>query len=102
MSDPNLTGFPNLDPNPEDESTRPMLLQELPRQVQIDHDMAVIRARHARIANAIEIFWGHKDCVEYIEQLILNGGDGDGRARTGFKHEVVAALMNLINLHQVK
>jgi hypothetical protein len=79
-----------------------MGLHELPRQFRIDHNMAVIRAHHERIAKAINIFWGHRDCVEYLQQLILSGGDGDGKARIGFKHEVVAALINLISLHEVR
>ena len=93
--------FPELDNNEADETTRPMPLQELPRQVQIDHEMGIIRAHHARIASAIEMFWGHKDCVEYLQQLILSGGDGVGRARVGFKQEVITALMRLISLHDL-
>jgi hypothetical protein len=102
MPNSKFSGFPNLDHDPEDEATRPMPLHELPRQVQIDDDMALIRSHHARIADAIDMFWGHKDCVEYLEQLILNGSDGGGRTRIGFKKEVIAALMNLITLHQFK
>jgi len=79
-----------------------MTLHELPRQARIDHQMAVIRAHHERIAKAIEMFWGHRDCVEYLQQLILNGGDGVGRARVGFKHEVLAALISLTELHEVQ
>ena len=79
-----------------------MPLEALPRQAQIERDMAIIRAHHERIAKAIDMFWGHKDCVEYLEQLIFSGGDGVGRARIGFKHEVIAAFLNLISLHEVK
>lgn len=102
MPDSNFIDFPSLDQSPEDDETRPMPLEELPRQVQIDHDMAIIRARHERIAKAIDMFWGHKDCVEYLEQLIFSGGEGIGRTRIGFKHEVIAAFLNLISLHEVK
>lgn len=93
---------PEISPDPEDDATRPMALEELPRQAQIDGNMAVIRAHHERIAKAIDLFWGHKDCVEYLEQLILNGGDGFGQTRIGFKQEVIAAFLNLISLHEVK
>ncbi|NDP37752.1 MAG: hypothetical protein GZ093_03245 [Rhodoferax sp.] len=93
--------FPELINNEADETTRPLPIQELPRQFQIDHEMAVIRTHHARIASAIDMFWGHKDCVEYLHQLILNGGDGVGRTRIGFKHEVLAAFMHLITLHDL-
>jgi len=95
--------FPELATDETDDGvTRPMPLQELPRQVRIDKAMTVIRERHARIANAIEMFWGHKDCVEYLQQLILSGGDGVGHARIGFKQDVLAAFMDLISLHEVR
>lgn len=79
-----------------------MSFDELPRLVRIDREMATISAHHERIAKAIKLFWGHRDCVEYIQELILSGGDGFGQARIGFKREVVAAFMNLIELHEVK
>lgn len=93
--------FPEFDSDNSHETTRPLPIRELPRQVQIDHEMEIIRAHHTRIASAIEMFWGHKDCVEYLHQLILSGGDGIGRARVGFKHKVIAAFMHLITLHDL-
>jgi len=102
MSEKKFVGFPDLHHGAEFQATRPMTLHELPRQARIDHQMAVIRAHHERIAKAIEMFWGHRDCVEYLQQLILNGGDGVGRARVGFKHEVLAALISLTELHEVQ
>lgn len=95
------TGFPSLQWEDDDMPTRPMPLHERPIQARIDGEMAVIAEHHIRIALAIEQFWGHRDCVEYMEKLILNGGDGVGKARVGFKSEVVTALINLIALHQV-
>ena len=94
-------GFPTLKWEEEELDTRPMPLHELPRQVGIDNAMALIAKHHERIAKAITIFWGTRDCVEYIEQLILSGGDGLGRTRIGFKPEVVSALMSLISMHQL-
>ncbi len=94
-------GFPTLKWEEEELDTRPMPLHELPRQVGIDNAMALIGKHHERIAKAITIFWGTRDCVEYIEKLVLNGGDGLGRSRIGFKPEVVSALMSLISLHQM-
>jgi hypothetical protein len=102
MSETKSGGFPELSHNHEFQATRPMALQELPRQMRIDQSMDVIRSHHERIAKSIAMFWGHKDCVEYIEQLMMNGGDGDGKARVGFKHDVIAAFLNLIELHDVK
>lgn len=79
-----------------------MALDEFPRQIQIEREMAVIRAHHDRISKAIDVFWGHKDCVEYLQTLILNGGDGFGNARIGFRREVMTALLNLVRLHQIE
>ena len=95
------TGFPPIDFEEEELATRPMPLHELPRQVGIDTAMAVVAKHHARIARAIELFWGTRDCVEYIQKLVMSGGDGFGNARVGFKPEVVAALLSLTALHQV-
>jgi len=95
------TGFPTLQWEDDEQDTRPLPLHELPRQVGIDQAMAIIAQRHERIAKAITVFWGSRDCVEYMEKLVLSGGDGFGNARVGFKPEVVSALMSLISLHQM-
>ncbi|MDO8699452.1 MAG: hypothetical protein Q7J75_03390 [Rhodoferax sp.] len=97
-----FVGFPDLIHEAEEAATRPMPLHEFPRQVRIDHEMALINRQHERIAKAISVFWGHRDCVEYLQNLILSGGDGVGRARIGFKPEILAALINLTNLHEVQ
>lgn len=102
MSEKDFIGFSDPNQDFDFQATRPMSMQELPKQARIDHEMAIINEHHERIAKAINMFWGHRDCVEYMQQLILNGGDGVGKARIGFKHVVVAALMNLIELHEIK
>lgn len=94
--------FPELNFVEEEPMTRRMALQELPRQYQIDSQMAIIRAHHERIAKAIEVYWGYKECVEYLQQLVLNGDDEGGKARVGFKREVLSALINLVSLHELK
>ena len=95
-------GFPTLKWEEEDLSTRPMPLHELPRQVGIDNAMAIVAQHHERIAKGIAVFWGTRDCVEYIQKLVLSGGDGFGHARVGFKPEVVSALLSLTSLHQME
>ena len=85
-------GFPTLKWEEEEMATRPMPLHELP----------IIARHHERIAKAITVFWGTRDCVEYIQKLVLSGGDGFGNARIGFKPEVVSALLSLISLHQME
>lgn len=98
---PQETGFPPIDFVEEELATRPLPLHELPRQVGIDNALGVIEHHHPRIAGAIRMFWGRADCVEYIQQLILSGADNTGKARVGFKPEVLTALMSLTTLHQV-
>ncbi len=78
-----------------------MPLHERPLQARIDIEMAVIAQHHVRIALAIEKFWGHRDCLEYLQSLILSGYK-EGEKRMGFKAEVVDALINLSQLHKVQ
>jgi hypothetical protein len=98
MSNRASVGFPKLFSGPEEGATVPMTLQELPRQVQFDRSLTVISRRHARVAKSIKIFWGHRDCGEYINSLILSGGDGLGNARVGFSPELMTALFDLLRL----
>ncbi len=99
---PQPDGFPILKWEQEEISTRPMPLHELPHQAGVDRALDVIAARHQRIVDAVKAFWGTKDCVPYMEKLIMSGGDGLGHTRVGFKPEVVTALMSLISLHQTE
>jgi hypothetical protein len=94
-------GFPDLNYDEEPVTTRPMGLHEIPVQARIDMQMAIVRRHHERIAKSIDVFWGHRDCVEYLQKLVLSGGDGVGNAKVGFKSEVLAALMSLAELHQI-
>jgi hypothetical protein len=92
-------GFPTLSWEEEDLKTRPMPLHERPLQAQVDVEMALIAQYHVRIALGIESFWGHSDCVEYLQSLILSGYK-EGEKRMGFKPEVLTALMTLVELHR--
>lgn len=94
-------GFPTLKWEEDDMATRPMALHEFPRQVGIDNAIAIVARHNERVAKAITVFWGSADCVDYIEKLVMSGGDGFGNARIGFKPEVVSALLSLISLHQM-
>jgi len=94
------TGFPSLQWEEDELPTRPLPLHERPLQVRVDHELAIVAAHHARIALAVEKFWGHRDCVEYLQKLIMSGGHQDGQSRVGFKSEVLSALINLVALHQ--
>jgi len=77
-----------------------MPLHELPLQARIDMEMAVLAEHHVRIAMAVESFWGHADCVEYLQSLILSGYK-EGQKRMGFKPRVLEALIRLAQLHQL-
>jgi len=97
------TGFPSLQWDDEDMDTRPQPLHEKPLQARIDHEMEIVARFNPRIAKSILTFWGHRDCVEYIQTLILSGGYSDERQlkRVGFKAEVLSALINLAALHKL-
>ena len=83
-------------------ATRPMPLHELPRQVGIDTAMAVIAKHHERIARRDQGCSGAPGTASNTSRSwCMNGGDGFGNARVGFKPEVVSALLSLISLHQV-
>ena len=100
--DTEAAGFPTLDWEEKELATRPMALHEMPRQYRVDREMAVVNEFHPRIAKAILTFWGHNDCVEYIQTLVLKGYDSSGNSRVGFKPEVMSALINLASLHPIK
>ncbi|MDP1999348.1 MAG: hypothetical protein Q8K22_07110 [Rhodoferax sp.] len=103
MSENLPTDFPPLDYAGEDEPTQPAPLEEIPKKIStFEHELTIIRAHHEHIARGIELFWGHRDCIEFLQKLILNGGDGASRTRSGFKHEVVEALLNMIALQEAQ
>ncbi len=93
-----VVGFPSLDWD-DVEETRPMGQHERPLQARIDTQVAVIGARHTRVALAIEKIWGHPECVTYMQDLVLSGYN-DGEKRMGFKPEIVTALLTLVELHK--
>ena len=76
-----------------------MPLHERPLQARVDVEMALIAQYHVRVALAIEAFWGHKDCVDYLQSLVLSGYK-EGEKRLGFKPQVLSSLMTLVELHR--
>lgn len=95
MSDHDSTSSADFDP------TEPVPLDGLNRQAQIDHAFEILRKHHARIADSIQLFWGHPECDEFIQKLVFNADDESVRVRAGFKPEVLEAIMNLSSLHVV-
>lgn len=67
-----------------------------------DAALAVVDLHHQRIASTIRTMWGHKECSEYINQLIMAGGDGMGHSRVGFNQEAVEAMLVLADLHDAE
>lgn len=94
------TGFPSLQWEDDDLPTRPIPMHELPLQTQIDAQMRVISQYHPHIAEGIVKFWGHRDCVNYLQTLMVQGYDSAQRTRMGFKTEVSSALLRLADLHR--
>ncbi len=83
----------------EDLDTRPLPLHERPLQARVDAAMALIAQHHGRIALAIQNFWGHRDCMGYLQDLVLSGYK-EGEKRMGFKPDVLSSLMTLMELHK--
>lgn len=96
-----FSSFPIISYPEEHQLTRPTPLHEQPKQARIDHQLAMIGAQHEHIVRIIRVLWGHKECLDYIKQLVFDGGDGVGRNRIGFRQEVLTALMDLSNLHEM-
>jgi len=86
-------------PQDDFEPTRVLPLTELPLQPRIDADMAAIVGDYHRVALAIAHFWGHPECVPYLQNLIMDGYTEDGQ-RLGFKKEAMRALIDLLTIHQ--
>jgi hypothetical protein len=77
-------------------------LEEIPLQARIDRQMAIICLRHERTAKTIKMFWGRRDCIDYIQTLVLNRGYGSGETRVDFRQEAMAALIALVELHEIQ
>lgn len=92
-------GFPSLSWEEDFLDTRPLPLHERPMQARVDMEMAMVAQYHVRIALAIETFWGHRDCTDYLQTLVLSGYK-EGEKRMGFKPDVLSALMTLAELHK--
>jgi hypothetical protein len=85
-----------------DAITRPMSLEEKTPEQRKNDALAVIEALHPRVALAVRTIWGFKECVAYLNRLVLEGYDGTGRSRVGFNPEVTSALLRLADLHEAQ
>lgn len=92
------TDFPSIEWQEEEASTRPIPVHQTTAGTRRDRHVELIAGRHMRIASAIETMWGHPECTEYIQQLIISGYK-EGERRVGFRNEVLQALLVLGDLH---
>jgi hypothetical protein len=82
--------------------TEPMGLQEKSIEQRTAEALEIVQLHHARVANSIRTMWGHKECVQYINKLVMGGSDNTGHARMGFHQEAVQAMLELANLHEAQ
>jgi hypothetical protein len=86
--------FPSL---PTEDELEARLEAETRRRAEaksIDH-LAVIKQSYPRIAAAIELTWGHRECENYMNKLILN----DRHGRAGFPQPIMDSLLALYRRH---
>ncbi len=105
MPDEDSNAFPEIIHTEVEEEAKPVIretpLHELPKQERIDRQIAIIEQYHPHIAKGLKLMWGYKECIEYMEKLVISGGDGAGKSRVGFRVEVLSALMDLTSLHEI-
>jgi len=92
------SGFP-ASTSPGFLATRPLPLKDIPLMDRRIRQMAIISRQHERIARTIDAFWGQPECANYLQKLIMSGGDGVEKTRVGFKPQVMSALIALTELH---
>ena len=54
------------------------------------------------MAGVTRNMWDHEECGVYINKLMVDGDDGMGRGRIGFKQSAAEAMMTLAKLHESK
>jgi hypothetical protein len=82
--------------------TQPLGLTEMGSAQRMAAALEVVELHHHRIATTLRTLWGYKECGAYINKLIMNGGDGMGKARVGFNQQAVDAMMVLADLHDAE
>ncbi|MGQ0710575.1 MAG: hypothetical protein ACT4NV_12600 [Rhodoferax sp.] len=83
----------------EFEATRPLEEKEKSPAQRAQEALDIIELHHARIAKTLRTMWGHRECSQYIAQLLMTGYDDTGNARMGFHQEAVTAMLPLGDLH---
>jgi hypothetical protein len=101
IPEPKAEPLPELDVN-LDVPTHPLPLTEMGNAQRMAAALEVVELHHHRIATTLRSLWGYKECGAYINKLIMNGGDGMGKARVGFNQQAVDAMMVLADLHDTE
>lgn len=60
--------------------------------------LTLIAHLHPRIAAALQLYWGEPEFVPYVESLLNDTRNGE---RKGFQGDVVIALQNLLERHNL-
>ena len=89
-------------PDAHDGLTEPAALEVKTPEQQKTNVLETVEMHHPRVAHTIRTLWGHKECSAYIYQLLMNGGDGMGRARLGFHQDAANAMLVLAELHDLQ
>jgi hypothetical protein len=82
-----------------DELTQPMALEDLSLEQRKNRALVIIEEHHPRIARSIQTLWGYRECISYVNKLILEGHDVKGHARVGFNHMAAQAMLVLTEVH---
>ena len=61
-----------------------------------------MQRRHSRIATTLSSLWGHRECADYMNRLIMESADVRGNTRVGFHAETIQALLELYELHDTQ
>jgi hypothetical protein len=78
---------------------RSIPLREQQAQRKQQNAMQIIERDQPQIHAMIHSMWGRQACSDYIQSLIMNGGDGMNPDACRLKVETVAALLALDGLH---
>ena len=76
------------------EESKPVVVVK-PAVVEEEQPFIIIERAFPRIAEAVHLMWGHAECEDYLQKLIVD----DRGDREGFKQDVHKALLKLYNQH---
>jgi hypothetical protein len=100
---PDVEELRGLEINEDDQVTAWRLWDcALVEQESKDQPLQAVELHHQRVAGVIRNLWDREECGGYINKLMVEGDDGMGHGRIGFKQSAAEALMTLARLHESK